>query len=326
MTTTLTELKGVLGEQGLVRACLRRDRSGHDAARGRVDRSIGRRGRRPTTSARVADRSEGRTSGGEPRRHGGPTSGVVAAPGLPVGRRAGADTGAGTAHLLVFQAPVVPRRRHHAGPDEGHRDMVRARLAGPAPPVQQGHPVAQGRRRLQQLRPVRPCQARHRGRPPPRHRDQGLQPLHDRRASMQHQLPGRDARSDHLDPRGEAVPRRAGARARPQPRSRPRQLPHLHAVGSGAFPKRASATPRSTATCGTPWGSAASSTPCLCCAGSAGPVGSPPPPSRTPGPCATRPTAGVGSRRFESPPADRRTGWSTEPTLTPWRSHRVRSP
>src|SRR5687768_10113929 len=118
MTTTLTELKGVLGDQGLVRACMRRDRSGHDdaAAGGRVDRRIGGRGRGPTTNDHVTDRPEGRGSGGAPRRHGGPATGVVAAPGLPVGRRTWADTGAGAAHLLVAQAPVVPRRRHHAGP------------------------------------------------------------------------------------------------------------------------------------------------------------------------------------------------------------------
>ena len=121
-------------------------------------------------------------------------------------------------------SPPVPRRRHHAWPVEGHRRMVRARLAGPAPPVQQGHPVAQGRRRQQQLRPVRPSQASPRGRPQTRHRDPGLQPLHDHRAAVRHQLPGRDARPDDLDPRGEALPRRARPRTRPQPRSRPRQL------------------------------------------------------------------------------------------------------
>ena len=230
----------MLGDQGRVRACMRRHLAGrgagNDPAGGRVDRRIGGPGRRPTTSGRVTDRSKGRRSGGAPRRRGGPTSGVVAAPGLQVGRRAGADTGAGAADLLVAQAPVVPRRRHHAGPVEGHREMVRARLAGPAPPVRQGHPVAQGRRRQQQLRPVRPSQASPRGRPQTRHRDQGLQPLHDHRATVPHQLPGRDARPDDLDPRGEALPRRARPRARPQPRSRPRQLPHLHQVRTARSP------------------------------------------------------------------------------------------
>ena len=193
MTTTLTELKGVLGDQGRVRACMRRHRAGrgagHDPAGGRVDRRIGSpaAGPPPAAGSPTAPRA------GDPAARHDDTVVPRAVSWLPpVSRSAAVPGRTRVLALRIYWSPKPP-----SYPDDAtmrgllkdtakwfaHASRGRHHMSGKVTPW-----LKVGRGNALRLRP---SQASPRGRLQTRHRDEGLQPLHDHRATVRHQLQAR---------------------------------------------------------------------------------------------------------------------------------------
>ena len=186
-------------------------------------------------------------------------SAVLLAPGsAPVSAGAAGSAGARVLVMRIYwtgRPPASPDYATMRALDEGHGRLVRAGVTRTAPRDERRHAVAEGGWwRLQLHRPPATPGACPGGRGEERLRHRWLRPVHGGLAAVREHLVRRAARTRHLDPGGQTVPRGARPRARAQPGPPPRQLVDLPSGSNVGSPKVAGAPTRSTATCGTPWG------------------------------------------------------------------------